>query len=277
MEMEADPHCNPGAEFTNREAAKFLRQACQPWFLFVHCFDPHFNYLKVPGYEYERADLDEFPVLLWMQDKITAEELDPERGLAMYDAEIWRTFALLGELVKQVDLDKTLLIVTSDHGEEFREHGDWAHRKQKLFEENIRVPLMIKFPAGYQPKRNVVKRTVVSNLDIAKTVLDYLGIQAPVTFAGDSLLPLIEKEQPGRFVVCDDGERCVIRGREKWNVAKRLVYDLNKDPQEMQPTMIGQKPFRDFYAKWSAEFVGIDKDIERQLKSLGYIQGDMNR
>jgi len=114
---------------------------------------------------------------------------------ALYDGEILYTDSVLeiflARLAANKLLDNSILIITSDHGEEFMEHGDFLHRK--LYRETIEVPLIIFFP-GRVPAGKVVK-TQVRLIDLAPTILELAGIAVPGQIQGKSLAPLIMGEE----------------------------------------------------------------------------------
>ena len=126
------------------------------WFFWVHLYDPHLPY------EPRQRPFGDRPV-----DR--------------YDAEILAADEALGGLLREVP-DDTAVIVTSDHGEEFQDHGGYAHR-DRLYEELIRVPLIVSIPQQTQ------RRTASSAglIDLMPTVLHLLG--APRAGRGRSLVP----------------------------------------------------------------------------------------
>lgn len=121
----------------------------------------------------------------------------------LYDAEIAHTDSELRRLFEYVmrsDLSRnTAIIVLSDHGEEFRDHGKYQH--DQVFDELLRVPLMIRFPpalesAGY--KGRIAEP--VGLVDVGPTVADMLGVSWPEEERwGQSLLPLVDKSRPGTW------------------------------------------------------------------------------
>src|SRR5262249_34350660 len=108
--------------------------------------------------------------------------------VALYDGEIRYVDEYLGHVIDVVDrlgvLDQTLLVVTSDHGEEFFEHGRKGHRNA-LYDESIRIPLLMRYP-GKIPAGTVIDRQV-RLLDVAPTILALAGVAPPPEFgvAGD--------------------------------------------------------------------------------------------
>lgn len=146
----------------------------------------------------------------WFVDGITCtvrSSDDPDAGEAAfqrdvidcYDAEIAyvdEQFGRLIEALKERELyDDTLIVVTSDHGEEFWDHGGTEHGKT-LFEEQLRVPFLIKLPG--QENGGTARTFLTETIDIAPTLLDIVGIPVPVSFQGMSLLALIRQEEGTR-------------------------------------------------------------------------------
>jgi len=162
----------------------------RPAFAYVHLQEPHWPYNPPAPYN---ALFSEEP----LQGKRfgsardqTPEEL--EKSLALYDGDIAYTDFHVGiflKYLKEMELyDKSLIIVSADHGEEFYEHGGWGHG-QTLYEETVHVPLIIKPPAACERVR---ESDILCGLtDIFPTVLDYAEIEHPEVY-GRSLAPAIE-------------------------------------------------------------------------------------
>jgi len=130
-----------------------------------------------------------------------------ENVIALYDAEIRYTdeilIAPLIRLLKDTGLyDQTLIVLTSDHGEEFYEHGAWLHG-QSLFNELIRIPLLIKKP--FQKDGGIKRDDPANIMDIAPTLLGQLGIKASAlteNFAGIDLFKYsTRKDKPPRSLI----------------------------------------------------------------------------
>ena len=118
------------------------------------------------------------------------------RDRALYDGEVWYSDQQLGRLLDFVAKssfgDRTVVVVTSDHGEAFSDHGMSWHGRE-LWESLVRVPLIIKVP-GLPPHRVPVKR---GHVDLVPTVLDVLGLPAPAAgqLSGQSMLPDLAKTE----------------------------------------------------------------------------------
>jgi arylsulfatase A-like enzyme len=125
--------------------------------------------------------------------------------VALYDGEIrYMDEALIGPLLqglKSLNLyDQTMIIFTSDHGEEFYDHGAWGHG-QSLYNELIRVPLIIKFPSSKQEGQKI--DSYARLIDVLPTVLEELRISYSASrFDGRSLLPLLDgkEKEPRDFL-----------------------------------------------------------------------------
>ena len=103
---------------------------------------------------------------------------DIEAAIALYDGNLRWADHNLGEiraLLEQAGIwEDALVIVTSDHGEAFWEHGRWGHNDH-LFDEQLRVPLVVKLPAG-RGQRGVVRDDLVSIIDVAPSLLQWLDL-----------------------------------------------------------------------------------------------------
>ncbi|HEX2879117.1 MAG TPA: sulfatase-like hydrolase/transferase, partial [Polyangiaceae bacterium] len=153
------------------------------------------------------------------------------------------------DFVQQGSLkDKTAIIISSDHGEAFGEHGLYRHGFE-VWEELIRVPLIVHVP-GIAPKRETARRSLI---DLAPTILDLLGVEHPVAgaadaFSGYSLLPDLVRPagqpSPARPIFADlcagpfnDERQALIEDDVKIITAMGRpvgIYDLAKDPGEKE-------------------------------------------
>lgn len=169
-------------------------------FAFVHYMDPHDPYMPNPDLMNEpepdgrfsgsRADL----VRMREMPDAQRTEADEARLWHLYDGEVRYTDQWIGELIEGFKargvFEDMLLIVTSDHGESFWEHGKRGHG-QTLYRTLMHVPLMIKLP-GMGPGDGRRVETPVSLVDLAPTVVDAMRLPRPRDFEGRSLLPLVQ-------------------------------------------------------------------------------------
>src|SRR5262245_7758209 len=150
----------------------------EPFFLFAHYMDPHDPYFVHPfnGEGYARVANPNPPPAV--ADKYR-DLYDGE--IAYLDTHLGRLF---GELKRRGLYDKTLIVLTADHGEEFHEHGGWWHGTT-LYDEQIHVPLVLKPPAG--GARGRVVEELTTSLDIAPTIIARAGIPVPSVMQGHPL------------------------------------------------------------------------------------------
>ncbi|MGF1468911.1 MAG: sulfatase [Sandaracinaceae bacterium] len=164
---------------------------------------------------------------------------DRERLEALHDGEITyhdRHFGPFLERLAELGLrEQVLFVITSDHGEEFHEHGSWGHG-HSVYQELLHVPLLLRWP-GVIPTGRLAP--TVSTLDIAPTVLEALNVAAPEAFEGRSLLSMARGvPRPGpavafsdklddRRVVTGAGFKLVVRGNLTWS-----LFNLQADPGE---------------------------------------------
>ncbi len=104
---------------------------------------------------------------------------------------------LIDELTRRDLLDRTLLILTADHGEQFGEHGRFGHGLS-LYEPEIHVPLLMAFPG--QVPRGLVVREEVSLRDVPATVVDLLGCNRESPFPGESLAKAWKETRAGESI-----------------------------------------------------------------------------
>jgi len=160
----------------------------RPFFIFVNYFAAHVEYYAPPEapFEFRTAFRDSVPrqgatPSLRIPFSPTATNVGYDRAIAYTDRELGKLFA---ELDQRGLLDSTLVIVTSDHGEEFREHGIFGHGNT-LYLPALRVPLILSYPA--RVPSGVVLGRAVSLRDLPATVLDITGDTAQTGIPGRSL------------------------------------------------------------------------------------------
>jgi len=145
---------------------------------------------------------------------------------------------IIGELEREGRLEEAIIVVVGLHGEEFLEHGGAGHGFS-LYDEVLRVPLLIRAPALLAPGRVTAP---VDLLDLAPTLIDLLGLPFPAEWQGESLISVIDDPQPPpRLVVAymGDGSRAAIIGDSKLilgsgrGLDSQRFYDLKRDPGEL--------------------------------------------
>jgi arylsulfatase A-like enzyme len=260
-------------------------------FVFLHTYQVHAPYTPPPSYR-----------LLFEGDAPDQHERNPEELAALnnYDREIRYTddelAKLFGWLGEQALLERTLVVVTSDHGEEFLEHGSIGHSSLP-HEELVHVPLMLQ--GGGVPRGRRVA-ALSSHIDLVPTLLELLGVEPPGHVRGRSLVPLMADrplvegerravfsetwtleppyEPPGVSVRLGDDKLISFRTA---NGPGLRLYDLEADPGE-QSNVARNAPHRvsalrkllDEYTsqpRRGGKEVELDSALEQKLRALGYL------
>jgi arylsulfatase A-like enzyme len=222
----------------------------QPFFFFVHTFEPHSDFKMLP-YEApgvnRRTIAEEFGVtgfgrrqgrsassflIALDRGEIPREPADGKILRATYEAGVRyldESIAVLFEDLKESGVwDQLLIVVTSDHGEEFDEHGGFGHGS--LYEEIIAVPLLIKWP--HSERAGVTNGVLSSSVDLAPTLLEYAGL--PTNDLPGANLRTRSDDDP---VFSGTVERAVLTDRFKGIFGGphdlREVFDLSNDPGEL--------------------------------------------
>jgi arylsulfatase A-like enzyme len=187
-----------GAAVVNRELLDWLShrpQQARPFFAFLNYFDAHYPYMLVPGriHRFGIEPTESYQRLLiqhwWELDKMTVSAQGVAFAADAYDDCVADLDEQLGKLIDELDrrgvLKQTWVIVTSDHGESFGEHaGIFCHGK-RLYETEVRVPLIVVPPGGREPRLTV--KEAVSLRDMAATIVNLAGLQSDAPFPGVSL------------------------------------------------------------------------------------------
>ncbi len=297
------------APMVQQAAAAWLREhASERFFLFLHYWDPHYDF--APGKPYDtmfdpdyRGSItgDNFYFDPAVNRRMNRRDL--EHIIALYDGEIRLVDDHLAKLRTTLALlgvgDRTLLVVTGDHGEEFFEQGYKAHRRS-LYDEVLRVPLIKKVPGVPPKKRLVTMETSIA--DVAPTILALVGggplqgaegIELATIAYGDrpearrrtiaelyraeSLNVQISVREPGRKLI------------HHFNRPRMEIYDIAADPGERVrlPAQLGfvgglseeltaylnraWPSFRHRVGGGRTNTLAMDRETEERLRALGYV------
>ncbi len=284
----------------------------QPSFLWLHFYDPHANYTPPP--EFYPGGAADPAVGATYEDEAHRRFINGELALspgvrrwirALYDAEVRYVDDRVGRLLdhmKQLGVyDDALIVLTSDHGEEFGEHGRLEHG-HSLYEEMLAVPLIVKLPGG--APENAVGQTIsspVSNASIAATILQFA---APALEPPDALAPALtpfwtENEPREDLPVFFEGSyRSDKKEGVRWGDYKLIhsldlesyeLYRLTDDPSE-QINLIREQPAEAQYGKALLDeyrrgserlreglglepaIPSLDSSQRQRLRSLGYLE-----
>jgi arylsulfatase A-like enzyme len=244
---------------------------------------------------YERAQFPNDP----------GERRKLERIVKLYDASVRYVDGRIGvllEKLEELDLyDDMIIIITSDHGEEFAEHGHTFHG-HTLYEELIRVPLLIKLPGNEYGGLEIDE--LVEQIDIAPTLLDYLGLPAMSWMRGESLLTLIRGKELHRTAVFSDVLNRKILKFSLRTSEYHLIYettlkdlrggkhccfrlfDIVNDPEEQVDISLAEQEtftaLRSELLAWIAsmeidrlvnvEKIEVGEELRERLEALGYVQ-----
>lgn len=264
----------------------------QPFFLFLHYWDPHTPYLPPPPFDRMFYEGDEKSAEHHSMDPVWESSWfanyfrewmpgvrDVEFVKAQYDAGIAYSDACLAHIFNRLSelglWDDTVVLVHGDHGEELDDHGCWFDH-HGLYDTNVRVPLLLRFP-GAEPRG--VAPGLTSLVDLPPTVLDILGLgRLAEGIEGRSLLPLLREgseQGPGGIYLTEctwmrkrgwrTGEWKLIEALEPdfYGMPPLELYDLRADPGEKR-NLAGERP--EIVEKLRA---ARDRHIERRLAETG--------
>lgn len=196
---------------------------------------------------------------------------DYKEMIDLYDAEIRYVDYHVGLIMEKLEtlgiLDETLIIVSSDHGEELGEHGVFVEH-WSTYDGTSKVPLILRYPKAFSAGR--VNDQLVYQMDLSSTILDVFGIDSPSVWDSRSL---IEHEQRS-YLVCGHGlytaQRSIVTPDWKlirvmnstmWNLPEFQLFNRRKDPHEKK-SLHGDRlntvnTLAKDLATWEAEYCGI--------------------
>lgn len=296
FEQGFDAYDNPEARWDADSAAAVSDAAIAwldkapkdaPFFLWVHYLDPHWRY--EPDEEWARPFDPSFAEPFTVYRDLDAHRYTKGRMIfdppltprqhahvaALYDGEIAQTDAAVGRLLARLDgvASPLLVVLTSDHGESLGEHGYHFAHGEYLYEQGLRVPLLVRFPGEVAAgERN---DGMALNIDVAPTMLQLLGVDRLQGVEGRPLLVPAASGAAARFraaeprpfswaesdfqLIHPENPRSYIRGpRGRWSSAcdgrYKLIhiptpggeilelYDLRDDPGEAR-NLVGDPAF----------------------------------
>jgi arylsulfatase A-like enzyme len=261
----------------NDLARRFIRlHGDEQFFLWLHYMEPHAAYnprQAFGGLPPSVSAAREAFLRSWQPSNqtipIVMRSDDVSALRALYDGEILDVDRWVGGIWDEIEAqglaDRTMLVLTADHGDEFGEHGGYGHG-QSVYQELNRVPLIVVGPQVSEPGR--VVDTPVPLLDLVPTLLDAAGAPLPDLIHGQSLLPVLRggdapetpiySECPARRTSYDD--KSLRQGDYKliYNVKldRAELYNLRTDPGE-QHDLAAAEPqrtaaMRDDLRAWTA-------------------------
>jgi arylsulfatase A-like enzyme len=285
-------------ESVPRAVAWLKKHRDEKFFLFLHGYDVHGQFMPRQGFDFRfvEKDYDQKYRGTPQEQEILREE-GLERGRvklrdadvrfwrAIYDEKIQRADAWVKQFLDEVEAlsltDKTIIVVTSDHGTEVYEHQRFDHGFT-LYQELLHVPLFIALPKQTQSQR-IDDR--VSSIDLMPTMLDLLGIEmtdkVKQQLRGESLSPALRGERSARDVFSETDYREFTYQRSIIDAAgykliytletrTRQLFDLNKDPGETK-NLAAADPKRadELERRLFAHYRAIGHDLKSQRWEVG--------
>ena len=280
----------------------------RPFFLYLHATDPHAPYAPpvIDAGSITAAGLRPEHLTLGFVSQLSKGQIEVEDGVpaileSLYDALVRHVDRELGSFLEDLDtelglLDNTLVILTSDHGEEFYEHGWWQHGKT-LYDEQLHIPLVIRFPG--RPAEGSRRTDAAQQIDIAPTVLSAAGIQPPRTLLGRDLaqpppargalasVALLDKDHRQAQSIVVRGFKLIEYGSYYGPNNEHLptqLFDLTEDPNEernlarARPILTGylsallHRSLEETPKIEASERIDLSPESETTLRALGYIE-----
>jgi arylsulfatase A-like enzyme len=293
----------------NDLARRFIRlHGDEQFFLWLHYMEPHAAYRPPEAFGELPSSVDanreEF-LRAWQPSNKTVpvalRDDDVTALQALYDGEILAVDGWVGGIWDEVEAqglaDRTLLVITADHGDEFGEHGEYGHG-HTVYQDLVWVPLIfVGSPVAGQGR---VVEAPVPLLDIVPTLLDVAGAPQPELIRGQTLLPVLQGQEPAGLPVFSE---CPARRSSYDDKALRVgpfklvynvkldraeLYDLQADPGEQNDLSAAQPQrtatMRDQVRAWTADSLEtwaslpqaggqtgeIDAALENALRQIGY-------
>jgi arylsulfatase A-like enzyme len=260
----------PSADVVVDRAIAWLDEhSSQPFFLWLHLMDPHAPYYpqlravqQIGLHNLDTAQAKRLNAY-WYRGDLGPDRLQRNRKaiVALYDAGIrWADLQIkrLAQKLQSLNVwNQCVVALTSDHGEEFLEHGGRFHSPNSLYEELVHVPLLFRVP-GYSARRDA--RMPIGLIDLAPTLLSVLEISVPASFTGrSSWRQLINGQSWDRPVITECVHGCnnplypdrrlgarLMSVRQRnfklvINFASGMeeLFDLRSDPNERNPLPFG--------------------------------------
>lgn len=300
---------DPSAESLNARFLEWLEEEPgRPFFAYIHYIEPHFPYTPPAPFDTLFAPIEPGAYVQPTQnygfqpfDRMDGVERELlEKVIGEYDGEIAYLDSLLGQFFRELDrrgvLDRTIIVLTSDHGEEFFDHRMWGHG-HSLFNEVVRIPLIMRFPGKIPAGMRV--EGLASLVDVMPTLLELSGIEENLETAGGSLVPALTRPGADTLLQTSYGE-VLTGGRKAWFLTdgtykllraqkgvleETMLFDLadggreEEDLSDSLPTVKEAlvRKMDEIYRESSSKAVAgenmrLDKATEDQLRALGYIQ-----
>ncbi|MFX0001763.1 MAG: sulfatase [Candidatus Hermodarchaeota archaeon] len=287
------------AEEINRRAFNWIRKSESNFFLWMHYMDTHYPFLPPERYrdvsirhmfQAERI-MNKDPPNLSRESLELIKKL--YKGTIRYvDEELGKFFNHL----KDINIyNNSLIIITADHGEEFKEHGRFKHYAQ-FYDELIHVPLIIKGPN--LPEGKVIEN-LISLIDLAPFILDYLNLYECENFLGESFKSILTKNgkqydrkgvisesltKKGNVILnVNEGYRITSYRTDKWKYIKNderksvELYDLIIDPYEKKDISSQNKEIVKKFEEIISRHIEMELKMHKMGKEMENIKNTINK
>lgn len=232
----------PSADQVVELAVPFVRKHKDgPFFLMLFFVDPHDPYHAPPPYEDMYVSDASVPLIRsphWERGKYAPGEIDRMR--ATYDGALRYTDSVIGRFfgtLRELGLyEKATIIVTSDHGEAFGEHGVFLHAHH-LYDEIVRAPLIVRAPE--MSARGVYNHYLFQTIDLMPTLVRLLGGSVPRRLPGADIFAQLARPElvdPARFVICEFHNFGIHR-RMIRTYDRKVIYAEPADQKEFLATV----------------------------------------
>ncbi len=306
------------ARVTDKALGYVDKNRDNPFFLFLHYWDVHYDYNPPEKYanmfdpEYD-GKIDGLNIRYRKDMTSDMDKRDLQHIVSLYDGEIRYTDDEIGRLITGLDQrglsSKTMVVITSDHGEEFLEHG-WKGHTNTCYEEVIKVPLLMKIP--WVKTLAPVVDDYVSTIDLFPTILSALGIKhEELALQGMNVIDTFSKNKklersfitaetrygqiappltsvgPWKALILPDRQKFHYYGKKSKGYSS-LLFDLKNDPHELNNLSEKKEDLTNRYREALKHELTIQKKLKKKLdlsknktldtqtgellKGLGYIQ-----
>ena len=306
-----------------REAVRWIEEnRTKKMFLWIHYLSPHKPYQPPPPYDafFDPGYSGAINGSTWVLDRVTLgrTQLSPEdlnHVISLYDGSILFVDSQIQLILSKLESlgirDKSLIIITADHGEDMYDHNFYFYHAASIHDSSLKVPLIMAYP-GMIPAGQTAPG-IVRGVDLAPTILELAGMKIPSFFEGRSLSPLVFSK-----AAADDFDDAVSEWEDKilsirdhryryiynpqnhhphmivrdpswgYDVAEEELYDIIADPKETNnlalthPKLLRRMKKKlmdwEFFKKWRAthnieeQDARVPQETLEQLRALGYAQ-----
>lgn len=291
----------PGFAWSSERYVAWRAASSGPSFAFLHGYDAHIPYdppppydrLYDPGYAGPVVGAETRHLCRALRgqepgDPPVLTPADRRHLVALYDGGLRALDARFGHLMKQLDGTEAgrgaLVIVLSDHGEEFWDHGSVLH-SHTVYQELVHVPLLMRVPGAAAGR---VVAATVRNLDVAPTVLDLMGLPPSPSHEGASLREALFGGAPPALAAPAEMRewKALVEGSWKLvtsDAGRFTLYDLGVDPGETESVASGHRELARGLAARLASLVAsvpvrelsdtdVSDELRDRLRALGYVE-----